>query len=348
MSQDHNMTVLPSALEEITGDLLKEIKLQKEELKIKIREVKSQVRKIEKESLNYNFINEDDTKEKSEVIEDINSRLQTNTTLLKSYEGQLTVLNKKEQDYIRLNSYITEKTNRVDRQKELCKESNGLQFLEIQEVERQRIARELHDSTVQNLTNLVHVTELCSKLIDMDPIRAKLELQIMSNTIKTTINDMREIIYDLRPMSLEDLGLITTIKRYIQQFVESSTCHVEFCVTNEKPIDRDIIDLTLFRVIQEACNNSIKHANPSLITIHLNYYKSYIELIIKDNGKGFDLKKSSKNADTTISKTLSNFGLSMMKERVALLSGKITITSELNKGTNIKVCVPVNFRNNQE
>jgi two-component system sensor histidine kinase DegS len=104
--------------------------------------------------------------------------------------------------------------NQNEKEKILRFNDNGLSLLEAQEIERQRIARDLHDTTVQNLTSMVHKAELCIKLIDIDTVRAKLELNTMSNTIKTVINDMRGIIYNLKPMTLDDLGLTITVKRY--------------------------------------------------------------------------------------------------------------------------------------
>ncbi|WP_455717329.1 sensor histidine kinase, partial [Anaerosporobacter sp.] len=248
----------------------------------------------------------------------------------------------KEQDLARLNSYLKNDVIHNSKNKDggLIEDINGLKLLEIQEIERKRIARELHDTTVQNLTNLVHKTELCTKFVDLDPIRAKLELQTMISTIKTTINDMRNIIYDLRPMSLDDLGLVITVKRYIKQFIDSTKIKVILNVQNEKQINSDIIDLTLFRIIQEACNNALKHSQATVINIDLKYDKNSIELVIQDNGCGFDLEKSKEELDG-VNDPLSGFGLSMMKERVGLLSGKLEITSVINEGSKISVCVPI-------
>ena len=91
----------------------------------------------------------------------------------------------------------------------------GMKILEQQENERSRIARDLHDSVVQVLTNLVHKCEICSKIMDVDGIRAKLELEIMSRNLREAISEMRNVIYDLRPMSFDDLGLTGAIENLI-------------------------------------------------------------------------------------------------------------------------------------
>ena len=162
-----------------------------------------------------------------------------------------------------------------------------LKLLETQENERQRISRELHDSTVQNLTSLVHKTELCSKLIDMDKVRCKLELNIMSKTLRDIINDTRNMIYNLRPMSFDDIGLEVTIERALEKLESSETKKINFSVVGESYKINPVIGITLLRIIQEACSNAIRHADCSIIKVVLNYQPGTIILSIKDDGKGF-------------------------------------------------------------
>lgn len=214
----------------------------------------------------------------------------------------------------------------------------GLSILEAQEIDRQRIACDLHDTTVQNLTSLVHKSELCVKLIDIDAIRAKLELNSMGNTLKNVINDMRGIIYNLKPMTLEDLGLTVTVERFACRLMEANDIQIRVQTNNEVANILPVIKLSLFRVIQESCNNVIKHAKASLIIIDISYDEKSITISIKDNGCGFDLSTMSESH----TKSTTSFGLSIMRERIALLSGKLEITSEIGKGTEIIVTVPNN------
>lgn len=209
--------------------------------------------------------------------------------------------------------------------------------LETQENERQRISRELHDSTVQNLTSMVHKTELCSKLVEMDPLRCKLELTTMSKTLREIINDTRQMIYNLRPMSFDDIGLDVTIERALDKLEYSETSTINFSVEGEPYQIKPIIGITLLRIIQEACNNAIHHANPTLIQVILKYEEDDVSVVVTDDGTGFDVKAN----DTNFREDNSGFGLSMMKERVYLLSGTIHIESEIGKGTSITVKVPI-------
>lgn len=213
----------------------------------------------------------------------------------------------------------------------------GHKLLEAQEKERQRMAVDLHDSTVQNLTSLFHKVELCFKLIDIDTVRAKLELTSMSNTIKLIIDEMRDIIFNLKPMSLSDLGLILTIERFINQTKKNYDIKIKFLYNKENMNVLPIINTTLYRIIVEACSNVIKHAKASLLEINIEYSLDSIVASISDNGIGFNIEEY--KAKNKIQ--LSNFGLSIMQERASLLSGTMKIESCKGKGTKVIVAVPV-------
>lgn len=213
----------------------------------------------------------------------------------------------------------------------------SINMLEIQEQDRQRIARDLHDSTVQNLASLIHKCELCSRLINLDPVRTKLEINTMTNTIKSVINEIREIIYNLKPMSLDDLGLLSTIERFANQLMSSHDIMVHINHSKEEKDILPVIKLALFRMIQEACNNTIKHADAKNINIDIEYKGNHISLSIMDDGKGFntDSKKD------CVAPDYSGYGLYIMKERVYLLNGTMEIESTINKGTIVTITVPI-------
>lgn len=237
---------------------------------------------------------------------------------------------------------VSDKANNLDSNDSIKKKEYdqvGKCIIEAQELERNRIARDLHDSSVQVLTSLIHKSELCTKLIDTDLIRTKLELVTMIGVIHNVINDMRTIIYDLRPMSLNDLGLVTTIERLLDDVQYRSHIQTSFQVINEEICLPYVVGITLYRVVQEACNNTIKHANANAIKVELTFLENEINLIISDDGVGFDV--NSKIGDCN--NKCVNFGLSIIKERISLLFGKINIESQVNQGTKIYVNVPNSF-----
>lgn len=212
----------------------------------------------------------------------------------------------------------------------------GMKILEQQENERSRIARDLHDSVVQVLTNLVHKCEICSKIMDVDGIRAKLELEIMSRNLREAISEMRNVIYDLRPMSFDDLGLNVTLESFINDVKSRTNMEITFNVEGTPNVLPSIMQLTIFRVVQEATNNSIKHSKGKKLDIVFKYDSDNIYLNIKDDGIGIE-KESEENKQSLHT----GFGLDMMKERVALLNGKIEVLTAEDGGTSIEVIIPI-------
>lgn len=210
-----------------------------------------------------------------------------------------------------------------------------LKLLETQENERQRIARELHDSSVQSLTSLVHKTELCSKLVELDPIRCKLELSSMSKTLREIIEEMRKMIYNLRPMSFDDIGFDVTLERSLSE-IRNQGINTSYSIEGEPYDLNPVVALTLLRVIKEACNNSLKHAEADMISVKICYEPEFLKVVVKDNGKGFLVSEQNDIRDD-----YSGFGLSTMRERICLLSGDLQIYSEIGGGTEVMIEVPI-------
>ena len=218
----------------------------------------------------------------------------------------------------------------------------SVKLLETQELDRNRISRDLHDSTVQSLTSLIHKIEYCSLMIDKDPVCAKLELQSMIELNKAIINDMREIIYDLRPMALDNLGFIATIESHCLHLQRNGKMEVSLTVSGKEQKLPSIVCVTLYRILQEACNNAVKHSEAKHLWVRVNYNEDSVQLSIEDNGKGFDTDKKSSDNE------LYGFGLSTMKERAWLLNGTFSLISEEGSGTKIYVNVPVNYVNSDD
>lgn len=220
------------------------------------------------------------------------------------------------------------------------KEIWGLKVIEGQELERERIARDMHDGPAQSLSNLIIKTELCVKLLDKDIDRTRLELQTLKSYIRSTIDETRRLIYNLRPMSIDDLGLIPTIERHVDKLLDevdfSIDLNVEFKNENKKENINSIISLTIFRILQEALNNIKKYADATKVMIDIIFLDDNLEITVTDNGIGFDINNVKLNFEDN-----RGFGLSMMKERTNLLSGDLKIISQENKGTVVNVKIPI-------
>lgn len=278
-----------------------------------------------------NYIKIDNLREEKLKYESIQKELNEKFSICNSHLVELESIRKiakEKQDF------IDEKMLQME-EDELFRQK----ILQTQELERQRIARDLHDSVIQSLANMIHKIEICSRLMDMDTIRCKLELQTMSKNVREVISDIRSVIYNLRPMSLDDIGLNETLEREISRICGQEKIKVDYKLEGNFENLIPIVSLTILRIVQEAINNVIKHANAKNVEIAIFYKKKNIEIIISDDGKGFEINLNKKN--DLEKKDYSGFGISMMKERLYLLSGKIDIQSKKGKGTTIRATIPI-------
>lgn len=213
----------------------------------------------------------------------------------------------------------------------------AIRVIKAQEEERSRVAREIHDGPAQILSNVVLKAEICEKLIDADINRAKEELKNLKKIVRESLMDVRRIIYALRPMSLEDIGLIPTLQKYIDKFSSDTGITISFHKRGEdREVNDDNLTLTIFRVVQEALNNIRKHSGAKNASVTIEFTPMNIVLTISDKGKGFDTETIKVDKDDN----MGGFGLFSIKERIELLDGTMEIKSCSGKGTTIRVVLP--------
>ena len=209
----------------------------------------------------------------------------------------------------------------------------NLSILSIQEQDRQRIARDLHDTSLQNLAHLVHKIELSGLFIDQDPIRAKLELAVISKNLKSVIDEIRSTIFDLRPMSFDDLGLKTAFEQLVEKARENNGFTIEMDI-DDIVCEDNLVLATIFRVVQECFINIVKHADAGKVIFSCKKKDNFCIIDIEDDGKGFTKSEIESKQDR-------HFGISVIKERIGLLGGEIRIDSEKDKGTGIHIEIPM-------
>lgn len=217
------------------------------------------------------------------------------------------------------------------------KQDMGLRIIEAQEAERKRVSRDIHDGPAQVMANVVLKAEYCEKIIDEDIAGTKRELLGLKDTVRESLRDIRKIIYDLLPMSLADLGLIPTVEKLIRDFEKENGIKVEFDhdQLNVKPL-RQLIEVTLFRIVQETLTNIRKHASADRVQIRISLGADQAEILIKDNGAGFDPSML-----PVIQASDRGYGLYSMRERVDLLKGTFILDTAPGKGTTILVTIPL-------
>lgn len=214
----------------------------------------------------------------------------------------------------------------------------SLQTLLALEDERKRIARDIHDGPAQNLANVVLRLDILKKMFQKNPEQAMAELDILKNIVKDSLQDVRRFIFNLRPMSIDDLGLIPTLRRYIQDFLLRSGIEVDFVILGDEKRLPSALEISLFRIGQEALSNILKHAQAKNVRVAVDIEDKFVMMNVKDNGKGFNMNEKENDARKNKYESL---GLVSMKERTELLGGNFTIKSAPGEGTSIIVKIPI-------
>lgn len=229
--------------------------------------------------------------------------------------------------------YLHDDFKQVNEMLENAKEKQrfSLKIIQAQEEERKKLAREIHDGPAQMIANILLRSELIEKAFHQRSIDDALkEIKEVRKLIRSSLHEVRRIIYDLRPMALDDLGLVPTIKKYINTLADYNKVNIEFVhLGNTNRLSQEY-EVAFFRLIQESVQNAIAHASSTEIKVKLEIKDQFVAVAIQDNGKGFDLE----------AKCPKSFGLIGMRERVETLDGKIEIESVKGKGTQIYIKVP--------
>lgn len=199
-----------------------------------------------------------------------------------------------------------------------------------QEAERQRLSRQMHDGPAQALSNFILQTEIAMRLLDVDPIQAKEELANLKTSAMGTFQKVRGFIFELRPMMLDDLGLVPTLRKYADAFKEQTGMDVSVTVSGNERRLEPYLEVMIFRAVQELLGNASRHSQATLVKIHLDLGTDFLRVTVDDNGRGFDpesLKESS------------NLGLKLIRERAEMLGGKFEIDSAMGSGAKISFSV---------
>lgn len=209
------------------------------------------------------------------------------------------------------------------------------QVIDAMEKERKRIARELHDETSQALTSLVvNLEAIEGRMSALDPAVTERVRHTKELTART-LGEIRRLMYDLRPSVLDDLGLIPAVRWFIKHRLQAAGIHSDFqnegFENHERP--PEVLETALFRIVQEALTNVLKHSGASSVSIRLWREPGFVGARVIDNGKGFALH----DMDGRDERGLGLFG---MQERAALLGGRLSIDTTRGVGTTVTVTLP--------
>ncbi len=214
--------------------------------------------------------------------------------------------------------------------------SASRQVFQIIEEERMRIARDMHDGPAQSLSNLVLRAEILERLVDREPERAKVEIQTFKDLVRGVLEETRDLIFDLRPMTLDDLGVIPTLRRLVAEYKDREGMDARLSVIGAERRLPPETEGALFRIVKEALVNVRKHANARTLEVLINLQPNRVSAVVKDDGEGFDL--------AAVEQKLArepHFGIISMRERADLEHGQLEVLSQVGRGTEVRVTLPV-------
>ncbi len=219
------------------------------------------------------------------------------------------------------------------------RKSSGSAILEMviktQEAERQRLSRQMHDGPAQTLSNFIVQTEIAARLFDLDPERAKGELNNLRQAAMSTFQKVRTFIFELRPMSLDDLGLYPTVRRYVEAFKEQTGLEVVLSLMGQEQRYESYVEVLVFRALQELMGNAARHNldTPGKVQINvaISVDDNLIKVTVTDNGKGFDPASLA---------TSEGVGLKLIRERLEMLGGYMDIDAVAGQGCKVSFQVP--------
>lgn len=203
--------------------------------------------------------------------------------------------------------------------------------IQAQETERQRLARQMHDEPAQALSNFILQTEIAMRLFDVDQSRAKEELASLKTAATSTFQKVRDFIFELRPMMLDDLGLGPTIQRYIQVYKDQSGMDIRLTQSGMEQRFESYLEVMIFRSVQEMLHNAVHHSQGSVVKVQLDVYENTARVTVEDNGRGFDTGMLAEKG----------MGIKLIRDRVEMLGGSFTLDSTKGQGTRLTFQVPV-------
>lgn len=234
-----------------------------------------------------------------------------------------------------LDGKVLDSINDEDEKNEMI---TGIKILENQELERKRIAREIHDGPAQYIANAMMRIDFCKVVLRKDLEKGIRELDDLKSNVRTALKEVRGIIYDLRPLSLEEHGLNNSIKEMKNIISSENDIKINLFIEESEFKVENIIQIAVYRIIQEILHNIKKHSNSKNAEIRINYTKEYIFIYIQDDGRGFDVKETL----LSTKQKGNRYGLIGIFERVKQLRGKIELKSSEGQGTIYKIKLPIN------
>jgi two-component system sensor histidine kinase DegS len=282
----------------------------------------------------FDTVPREDIRDTYEVFHDAQQRLFTMRGQLEKLQSDETHLKRFEAFLVRTLEIIEGRPSLAVSQISPDEGSVIQQIIEAQEEEKRKISRQIHDGPAQALSNFILQTEIVMRLFNTDQDKARDELENLKATAGSTFGQVRDFIFDLRPMMLDDLGLVPTARRYTEAYKNKSGLDINFVVTGTERRLAAHLEVLAFRAIQTLLRNVREHAQATQVKVLLDMGDQKLRATVDDNGKGFD-PEALKEED------LEKYGYTTLQDRIGKVGGTFEIDSSAGEGTRITFTVPI-------
>lgn len=284
---------------------------------------------------NFDTIPREDIKEGYEALINAQQRLFT-------MRGQLEKLESNYHNLERLFTLqqrlleVTEGMEDVPTVRQRTRDQTGfIRVIQSEEAARQSLVRRMHDGPASSLSNFILQAEICQRFFDTDPGRARVELIALKGSATETFREVKDFIFDLRPMMLDDLGVIPTLRRYVESVEDKNEISVSMSVTGIERRLEEHIEVSIFRGVQELLTNARVHGQASSVEILLDMDTERVLVVVEDDGTGFNVED-----EATGDLSRPTIGLPTLRERIEMLGGALTLQSSIGQGTRAEFWVP--------
>jgi two-component system, NarL family, sensor histidine kinase DegS len=200
-----------------------------------------------------------------------------------------------------------------------------------QEAERQRLSRQMHDGPAQALSNFILQTEIATRLFETDKAKAHEELLELKDTATSAFQKVRDFIFELRPMMLDDLGLFPTVERYVAAYKEQTAVDISLTLTGAERRLESFLEVMIFRAMQELLSTAVNRSQATQARVQVDSGDSFVRVVVEDNGRGFELDAVDNEQ---------GMGINLIRERVEMVGGQFSLESQPGQGMYVSFQVP--------
>jgi two-component system sensor histidine kinase DegS len=292
---------------------------------------------------NLDTVPREDIRDKYDEALQVRFRLATMRGQIEKYEANYEYLETQQTTLVKVLNGLQGFESLPDDDMDSPTSGRGLDIVGIiraQEDERQRLARAMHDGPAQSLTNFILQAEICQRLFDRNPDRAAEELNNLKSNASKTFQKIRDFIFDLRPMMLDDLGVAPTVRRYVESYREKNDIETNLELVGEERRFENYLEVMIFRSVQDVMSVARDYASASTIKIRLDMSGDPIRVMVEDDGQGFDPAEVLEDESEDTNQDARVQALTMLKSKLELIGGNMQITSDETEGTSVRMELP--------